>query len=162
MKLTKSKNLKILTDSIIIVIIDQITKYTILRNFDFDRSINFISGLVNLRLVKNTGAAFSLFSNATPILKLISILASLILITIIFKSPSKTYWNSTGLAFLLGGTLGNGLDRIINGYVIDFIELVPVNFPIFNLADIAINIAVLCFLVDIIKSKNHSLLNNKN
>ena len=57
-------------------------------------------------------------------------------------------WQALALAFLLGGTVGNGLDRWRLGHVIDFIVIVPVDFPIFNAADISINLAVLCFVVD--------------
>ena len=61
-----------------------------------------------------------------------------------------------GLGFLLGGTVGNGIDRLFKGYVLDFIELVSINFPIFNVADVSINIAIIFFIIDIIKTKNKS------
>jgi signal peptidase II len=80
----------------------------------------------------------------------------LLLITIIIKSPPKSYWNSIGIAYLLGGTLGNGIDRLFKGYVLDFLELVPINFPIFNLADISINLAIICFIIDMISEKDSS------
>ena len=80
----------------------------------------------------------------------------MLLITIILKYPPKSYWNFIGLAYLLGGTVGNGIDRLFKGYVLDFLELVPINFPIFNLADVSINIAMMCFIVDTIKNKDKS------
>ncbi len=64
-----------------------------------------------------------------------------------------------GLAYLLGGTVGNGIDRLLRGYVLDFFELVPINFPIFNVADISINIAIICYIIDIIKTKDQSKIN---
>ena len=76
------------------------------------------------------------------------------MITIILKYPPKSYWNFIGLAYLLGGTVGNGIDRLFKGYVLDFLEIVPINFPIFNVADVSINIAVICFLIDITKDKS--------
>ena len=54
---------------------------------------------------------------------------------------------------MLAGCIGNGIDRFRLGYVIDFIELIPINFPIFNFADIAINIAVICLLVENLKKE---------
>ena len=63
-----------------------------------------------------------------------------------------TNWNGISLAFLLGGTVGNGIDRWTQGYVIDFIEFLPIQFPIFNIADIAINIAIVCFLIETLRS----------
>ena len=152
----KNKSIKIIIQSFFIILIDQFSKLLILKTLGYENSKSFIPKLVNITLVKNKGAAFSLFSNSTTILTLISILASIILISIIVKSPPISYWNSNGLAFLLGGTLGNGIDRLFKGYVLDFINLVPINFPIFNVADISINIALICFILGIIKtSKNN-------
>ena len=148
--------MKIITHSFFIVLLDQFSKFLILSTLGFERSKNFIPHLLNLTLVKNKGAAFSLFSNSTNILTIISILASLILISIILISPPRSFWNSTGFAYLLGGTVGNGIDRLFKGYVLDFVEILPINFPIFNVADISINIAILCFLIDIIKIKDKS------
>jgi signal peptidase II len=53
------------------------------------------------------------------------------------------------VGFLLGGATGNGIDRWTSGAVVDFLALVPINFPVFNLADVAINLAVLCFAIDL-------------
>ena len=155
----KIRKLKTITFSFYIIILDQITKFLVLSILGFERSKNIIPYLLNFTLVKNEGAAFSLFSNSTSILTIISIIVSLILITIILKYPPKSFWNLLGLAFLLGGTLGNGIDRLFKGYVIDFIELVPINFPIFNLADVAINIAIICFLLDVIRTKDRKRVN---
>tara|TARA_B100000965_G_scaffold281619_1_gene239513 strand:- start:29 stop:505 length:477 start_codon:yes stop_codon:yes gene_type:complete len=149
----KIRNMKIITYSFYIILLDQFSKFLILSTLGFERSKNIIPNLLNFTLVKNKGAAFSLFSDSTNILTLISILSSLLLITIILKSPPRSFWNSIGLAYLLGGTVGNGIDRFFKGYVLDFLELVPINFPIFNIADISINIAIICFIIDAIKNK---------
>ena len=157
-KMNTSKNirLKILIYALSIISIDQATKFLVLFSLGFEKSINIIPSLLNLTLVKNKGAAFSLFSNATTFLTITSILASLLLITLIYKSPPRSYWNSIGIAYLLGGTIGNGLDRLFKGFVLDFLEIVPINFPIFNIADIAINIAIICFILDLISTKDQS------
>tara|TARA_B100000475_G_scaffold108706_1_gene79408 strand:- start:595 stop:1077 length:483 start_codon:yes stop_codon:yes gene_type:complete len=152
----KSRSLKTLAYSLYIVLLDQVSKFLVLSTLGFERSKNIIPNLLNFTLVKNKGAAFSLFSNSTNILTITSILASLLLITIILKSPPRSFWNLTGLAYLLGGTIGNGIDRFFKGYVLDFFELVPINFPIFNVADVSINIAIICFIIDIIKTKDKS------
>ena len=152
----KTRKIKIITYSLFIILLDQVSKFSVLSTLGFERSINIIPNLINFTLVKNKGAAFSLFSNSTNFLTIISIIASLLLITIILKFPPKSYWNFIGLSFLLGGTVGNGIDRLFKGYVLDFLELVPINFPIFNIADISINIAIIFFIIDITKSKNKS------
>ena len=152
----KSRSLKTIVYSLYIILLDQVSKFLVLSTLGFERSKNIIPNLLNFTLVKNKGAAFSLFSNSTNILTITSILASLLLITIILKSPPRSFWNLTGLAYLLGGTVGNGIDRFFKGYVLDFLELVPINFPIFNVADVSINIAIICFIIDIIKTKDKS------
>jgi len=157
----KNRRVKILIYSFYIILIDQISKLSVLRTLGFERSKNIIPNILNFTLVKNKGAAFSLFSNSTTLLTITSIFASLLLITLIIKYPPKSYWNSMGIVYLLGGTVGNGIDRLFKGYVIDFLELVPINFPIFNLADISINIAIICFIIDQISTKDKSKISLK-
>ena len=154
MTLFKGKRIKIIAFSFYILVLDQVSKFLVLNTLGFEKSKNIIPNLLNFTLVKNKGAAFSLFSNSTNILTITSILASLILITIILKFPPRSIWNLIGIAFLLGGTVGNGIDRFLKGYVLDFLELVPINFPIFNVADVSINIAILFFIIDIVKNKD--------
>ena len=156
MNSVKIRSMKILFFSFSIILLDQISKLSLLFSFGFDRSINIIPNLLNFTLVKNKGAAFSLFSNSTTLLTITSIFASSLLIILILKFPPRSYWNSIGIAYLLGGTVGNGIDRLVKGYVLDFIELLPINFPIFNLADISINIALICFIIDMFSSKSQS------
>ena len=112
-----------------------------------------LPGLIRLNLVKNKGAAFSIFSSFPFLLSIISLTVALVLIIWIYSRSSLNYYNALGIGFLLGGTLGNGLDRLRLGYVVDFIQLIPVNFPIFNLADISINIALIYLLLDILTRK---------
>ena len=150
----KNKRIKLLICSLCIVLIDQISKFVVSNKLGFERSRNIIPNILDLNLVKNKGAAFSLFSNSTSILTIISFVATLLLITIILKLPIRSHWNSIGFAYLLGGTVGNGIDRVFRGYVLDFFELLPINFPIFNVADISINIAIICFIIDIIPRKD--------
>ena len=151
-----SRNIKILSFSFYIILLDQVSKFLVLSTLGFERSKNIIPFLLNFTLVKNKGAAFSLLSNSTKILTITSILTSILLIIIILRFPPKSFWNLTGLGYLLGGTVGNGIDRFFKGYVLDFLELVPINFPIFNIADLSINIAMIFFIIDIIKSKSNS------
>tara|TARA_Y100001968_G_scaffold4021_1_gene3527 strand:- start:4867 stop:5364 length:498 start_codon:yes stop_codon:yes gene_type:complete len=149
---------KIIILSIYIILLDQFSKFLVSSKLEFKSSIELISNFIRITLVKNKGAAFSLFSNSTSLLTFISIIATLMLITIIFIHPPKSYLNSIGLGCLLGGTVGNGIDRLLRGYVIDFIELVPINFPIFNIADISINLAIMFFVIDLIITNKKSNL----
>jgi len=130
-----------------VVVLDQVSKRWALDQLPPGLPRSFLPGLLNLQLVQNPGAAFSLFSEAPRLLALVSLLASGAVLLWILRQPLSSRWESLGLGFLLGGALGNGLDRWRMGAVIDFLALVPIDFPIFNLADVAINLAVLCFLV---------------
>ena len=157
----KNRRIKIITNSIYIILIDQISKFLVLITLGFERTNNIIPGFLNFTLVKNKGAAFSLFSNSTSILTIISVFTSFLLITIIIKYQPRSYWNSIGFTYLLGGTVGNGIDRLFKGYVLDFLELVPINFPIFNVADISINIAIICFIIDQLSKNDQSKIHLK-
>mgnify|MGYP001162594758 CR=1 FL=1 len=150
------RSMKPIIYSIYIILIDQVSKYLILNLIGFERSKNIIPNILNFTLVKNKGAAFSLFSNSTNILTLISILTSIIIIILLLLFPPSSFWNVTGLTYLLGGTVGNAIDRFSKGYVLDFFQLIPINFPIFNIADISINIAMICFIIDLIKTNDKS------
>jgi signal peptidase II len=130
-----------------VVLLDQLSKRWALDQLPPGLPRPFLPGLLQLQLVHNTGAAFSLFTEAPRLLAVVSLVASAAVLLWILRQPLSSRWESLGLGFLLGGALGNGLDRWRMGAVIDFLALVPIQFPIFNLADVAINLAVLCFLV---------------
>ena len=139
-----------------IVLIDQISKIWITSTLTLGRTIKALPGLLDLHLVHNTGAAFSLLSGATPILGLLSLIVSIVVLIWLSRQQRIPFWLGLAVASLLGGTLGNGLDRWRLGYVIDFLDLVPINFPIFNVADIAINFALICFVLNAMTSREAS------
>lgn len=134
--------------SALMVILDQWSKYWAHSSLILGRSVSFIPGFLQLRLVQNSGAAFSLFTDSTLWLGVLSLLVTLGVTGWIWSQPKRGLWMGLALAFLLGGTLGNGIDRWRLGYVTDFLELIPINFPIFNWADVVINLAVICFAID--------------
>ena len=128
--------------------IDQISKSLVTELLIDGRSIPAIPGLLELQLVYNTGAAFSLFRGSVAALALLSLAVSIGLLIWLARQRVLPLWQGLALAFLLGGTIGNGVDRWRLGHVVDFLALVPIQFPVFNPADIAINLAVGCFLLD--------------
>ena len=131
--------------SICVVLIDQASKVLARHYLTNGVPKGFIPDLIQIRLIKNTGAAFSIFSNSTLLLGILSFAVSILLIIWILQSSPLPLIQALGGALLLGGTIGNGIDRWFQGGVTDFLELVPISFPIFNIADIAINIAIICF-----------------
>ena len=132
-----------------IVLIDQLSKAALSAVLVDGKTLTAIPGILSLQLVHNSGAAFSLFSRSTELLGYLSLLVSVGILVWIGRQRAIPLWQGLATACLLGGTLGNGWDRWRLGYVVDFLALVPINFPIFNGADIAINLAVLCFGLDL-------------
>jgi len=136
--------------SIFIVLIDQFTKYLMFYNKKFFINKDFI--LFKLDFVKNYGAAFNIFSGSRVFLSLISIVFSIVLIYLIFRKNTLNSFDLYSYSFILGGTIGNGIDRIYRGFVVDFINLNIINFPVFNIADISINIGFIILLYNIFKN----------
>jgi len=136
--------------SIFIVVIDQFTKYLMFYNKELFINKDFL--LFKLDFVKNFGAAFNIFSGSRIFLSLISILFSILLIYLIFRKNTLNSFDLYSYSFILGGTIGNGIDRILRGFVIDFINLNFINFPVFNIADISINIGFIFLLYSIFKN----------
>ena len=144
-------NLYFFSISIIIFLIDQITKYLIFYNNKAFINKDFL--LFQLDFVKNYGAAFNIFSGNRIFLSFISIFFSIILIYLILRKKTSNSLDLHSYSLILGGTLGNGLDRIMKGFVVDFINLNLINFPVFNIADISINIGFILLLYSIFKNK---------
>ena len=136
--------------SIFIVLIDQFTKYLMFYNKKLFINKDFL--LFKLDFVKNYGAAFNLFSGSRIFLSLISILFSILLIYLIFRKNTFNIFDLYSYSFILGGTIGNGIDRIYKGFVVDFINLNIINFPVFNIADISINIGFIFLLYNIFRN----------
>ena len=87
-------------------------------------------------------------------MSIISIVFSIILIYLILIKKSSNTNELLSYSFILGGTIGNGLDRLLKGYVVDFINLNFINFPVFNIADISINIGFILILYSLFKKNN--------
>ena len=148
------KRFWILLSAAALLLLDQLSKQWWLQNLQPGVSHQWIPGLLNLRLVWNDGAAFSLFRNGSLWLGWISLLVSVgLLIWIWRRGRLWSRWQAAAAAFLLAGSVGNGIDRWRYGAVIDGLELVPISFPVFNLADVAINLAVLCLLIEAIRQR---------
>jgi signal peptidase II len=140
-----------------VVLADQLSKRWAVEVLAPLGSRPFLPGLLELQYTTNTGAAFSLFTGSTRLLGLVSLLVALAVAFWIAWPARRAVPLSRSLAlgFLLGGAIGNGLDRWRLGAVVDFLALVPIAFPVFNLADVAINLAVLSFAIDLLQADRH-------
>ena len=135
--------------SFIIILLDQFTKYLIFYNYKLFINNDFL--LFRIDFVKNYGAAFNIFSGSRLFLSFISIIFSILLIYLMLRKNNLKYIDLYSYSFILGGTIGNGIDRVFKGFVIDFINLKTINFPVFNIADICINIGFIFLLYSIFK-----------
>lgn len=130
-----------------IVLADQILKILVSSNMELFESFTLVPYLFNITYVQNKGAAFSIFSNYTWVLAIISLIFSAVLLIYIIVKKPKHKLLMLSLIMIFAGALGNAIDRIFLGYVIDYIETAFIDFPIFNLADISITVGAVLLIV---------------
>lgn len=148
------KNLKnILTFGTVFTLIDQIVKIVISSKMIVNQTFIVIKNFFSILLVHNTGAAFSILSNSRILLIVIGLIALIGLIFYIKKLEKIDSVDIYAYSLLLGGIVGNLIDRIVHGYVIDYLSFKFGNyyFPIFNFADICIVVSILILLIKMIK-----------
>ena len=127
--------------------LDQLTKYWIVQTFSLGATLPIIQDVFHFTYVTNTGAAFSIFSGKVEWLRWLSLVISLLLIALGCFGQHLTRWNQLGYGLILGGAMGNGIDRFALGYVVDFLDFRLINFPVFNIADSSITIGIICLLI---------------
>ena len=148
----------------VLVVLATIISDLISKHYSFQIDKNIIPGFISFKYAQNTGAAYSMFSNSTTFLIIISIIAIAFLSIYTCISKNESIFFHVSLGLILGGAIGNLFDRVFFGYVRDFIKLDFVNFPIFNLADsfltIGVSLLFLHYLIEIfreMKEKNKKI-----
>lgn len=154
---------KIILISILTLIIDILTKQLVLNFMLEHQSLTVIKDFFSITFAKNTGVAFSLLEGKVP---LIIIITSIIIIFILkyIKTTNPNKYEIICYGLIIGGSLGNLIDRLIYGYVIDFLDfnLFGYAFPIFNLADTAIVIGIFMLIIlSFIESRKQNETNSK-
>ena len=136
----------------LVLLADQISKWYASKVL-ITGSITILPGFFDFELVHNLGAAFGLFADFLPLwrdifLISVAVFATLFVLFLLYKTPGR--WEALGLGLVLGGALGNLIDRLRLGWVVDFIHLHwhDLSWPVFNLADSAISIGVVLMLLD--------------
>ena len=145
---------------ILIIVLDQLTKVIVDRTMPLHESIPVIDGLFSLTYVRNTGAAFGIFAGSheafrLPFLILISVIAIGFIFVMLKRLHEQEIGLTTALAFILGGAIGNLIDRVLHGEVIDFLDFYWSNYhwPAFNLADSFITVGVAITLYFLMRAK---------
>lgn len=146
---------KLLIFTLIFVICDQLIKILISNTLIPYEYIDIIKNFITITHVHNTGAAFSILSNNVWLLISISLIALILIYYYILKKIVFTKLNILIYSLLIGGIIGNLIDRLIHGYVIDYISvnIFGYHFPVFNLADIGIVVSVFILFLKTIKEE---------
>ncbi len=139
-----------ITLSLLITAADQLLKYLVLNNISSSDTIALIPHIVQLVYVKNTGAAFSLLSGKTYVLSLVSLAVCIFIVGYLIKKKPQNRLFLVSLGMILGGAVGNLIDRALRNFVVDYIELCFIQFPVFNLADIAITCGAVLLMIYVI------------
>ena len=159
----KNKLLYGIPACIILILFDQLTKFLAVTHLkDLPDGINIIRNILKIQYLENRGAAFGLLQNRFLFFYIFSILFILIFVFLYIRMPSGTRYLPINilLVFFLAGAIGNFIDRIRLHYVIDFIYLSIINFPIFNVADIYVTCSCVAFLLLMIFYYKEEDLNN--
>jgi signal peptidase II len=128
------------------LILDQLTKYIVVQTFaGIGDTFPLWQGVFHFTYVVNTGAAFSFFSGGVGWLRWLSLFVSLGLAALGWFAK-MTFLEQLGYGFIFAGAFGNGIDRFLFGYVVDFLDFRLIRFPVFNLADIFINFGIVFLL----------------
>ena len=136
--------------SALLVGLDQWSKYLTVQNISLGETKEFIPGFLSLTHLRNTGAAWSLLEGKMIFFYVITVIVSVVIIYLLIKNYKKSIWYSVGLSFVLAGAIGNFIDRVRLGYVVDMLQTDFMNFPIFNVADNTLVVGVICIFIYLI------------
>lgn len=146
--------------TIFVFLFDHVTKAIVRSRMELHDSIEIIPNFFNFTYVRNSGVAFGLFSEIEShwkpyILAGMAVIAVIVILTYSTRIPPNRTLLHTSLAITLGGILGNFSDRVMDGFVVDFIELHLIGYfhwPTFNIADSAITCGIAMLLLDSVKN----------
>lgn len=139
--------------AIAVIALDQITKYFVVRYMDIGESIPLINNVLYLTSHRNAGAAFGILQGQMWLFFIATIIVVSIIIYLMITQIQGSKWFGTSLGLVLGGAIGNFIDRVLAGEVVDFIDvfIFTYNYPIFNVADMALVIGVGMMMIHFIK-----------
>ena len=133
----------------ILIALDQVSKYIIDKNFFEGDTLGVITDFFYITYVKNRGIAFGMFQGKLDIISVATVIAIIAIIYYLYKDRNKMpILEKIGFNFILAGAIGNMIDRVARGFVIDMIDFRGIWAFVFNLADVWINIGVLLILLE--------------
>lgn len=135
------------------IVLDQIVKMVIVKNLRLSEQKSVINGILSLTHLRNNGAAWSILEGQQWFFVLTTVIVLAVAIWFWLKNLSKN-WYAIGLTLIISGALGNFIDRVRQGYVVDMFQLDFINFPIFNVADILLSIGFVVLFIGILIEKD--------
>lgn len=145
---------------IVLVIIDQYTKFLAKTNLENKDPIAIIEDIFELHYLENTGAAFGMLQDQILLFVIITVITILAILYIFSKIPYERHYTPLRyiLIFIIAGAIGNCIDRVLNSYVVDFLYFKLIDFPIFNVADSYVSVsAILLVLLFVFYYKDEDL-----
>ena len=136
--------------AVLAIVADQITKYIVVANIEYKGSVPFIPGFMSFFHTRNTGAAFSMFSDQRWVYMVFSFISMALIIYMLIREYKRHKLLNIALAMVLGGGIGNMIDRIRLGYVVDFFKTEFMDFAVFNVADCFITVGAVLLGVYVI------------
>ncbi|WP_457801810.1 signal peptidase II [Limosilactobacillus reuteri] len=138
---------------LILTICDQLLKSWVASSIVLGGSKQLIPSIIELTNLRNSGAAWSIFEGQQTFFTIITIIAIIVIGYFIWQYR-KNIPMLIGLSLIMAGTIGNFIDRLRQGYVVDMFETTFINFPIFNIADMCLTIGVIWLIICILKEKD--------
>ena len=139
----------------LLIVLDQLVKWTIVSNIKLGEVKGFIPSIMSLTYLQNTGAAFSILENQQWLFTIITLVVIGGAIWYLIKNIKGSFWLISGLTLIIAGGLGNFIDRLRQGFVVDMFQVDFINFAVFNVADTYLTFGVLIMLLVIIKEENN-------
>lgn len=140
--------------ALLMVLIDQIIKKWTTSSLQLHESRSGIDGLFDFYYIRNEGAGWGILQGRMWFFYVVTFVIIVYLIYLIYKHRQGSLFLKCTYGLLLGGAIGNLIDRIINGYVIDMFRLAFMNFPIFNVADMALSIGVVLLIIQVLMTED--------
>lgn len=145
------RNIRALNLTVFVLIIDQTTKLLVRHFFELDQFFSLFGKYIGLRYILNPGIVLGIKIGGNIFFSVFMAFASVLVLTLLFQLKENNPWIRIALALILGGALGNLMDRLFIGKIVDFIEIGP--WPIFNLADVAVTIGLIVLIVVVLFDK---------
>ncbi|NQN49337.1 signal peptidase II [Streptococcus suis] len=141
--------------AVVLIAVDQLVKAWTVANIELDTVEPFIKGFMSLAYLRNYGAAWSILQNQQWFFTIVTIAAVTGLIWYYLKQIKGSLWTLFSLTLMIAGALGNFIDRIRLGYVVDMFHLDFISFPVFNVADMCLSIGVGILFICIMKEESN-------